>query len=79
VGIGFASGQFVYFQPNGGSRVTVQWLYNGGIGNPSGHACNFAGTATGTDNGPPDVAKRATASSAGASGLSSAQRVRRAG
>jgi hypothetical protein len=77
VNVGFASGQFVYSQPNGGSRVSVQWFYEGGLGAPAGTTCYWSGTATGTDNGPADVGKR-TAVSTRASSVSSAQRARRA-
>jgi hypothetical protein len=78
VNIGFASGQFVYSQPNGGSRVSVQWLYEGGLGAPGGDACYWSGTATGTDNGPADVGKR-TAAEGSATGVSSAKQMRQAG
>jgi len=76
VGIGFASGQIVYSQPNGGSRVSVAWTYTGGPGSPGGRDCYWTGTATGTDNGPADVSK-GRASKAHASSRSSEQLQRR--
>jgi hypothetical protein len=62
---GQAIGQIIYSQ-YGGSRVTVDWAYDGnfGAGNPP---CYFTGTAVGTPSGPSSSTRRPTAAPAGSS------------
>ncbi len=74
VGVGFATGQIVYAKPGAGNRVSVTWQY---ASNAAGHPCLWTGTATGTDDGPPDVAS-GPASKVRASSVTSERRLRHA-